>query len=91
MQGQRVRAWKVRMNFQGRRDCETEIYVRESNNVVGHMRNLYIDCAPASMRSRSPRPRPFVSRAANPVPMSKPISKAHDNRSTPAVDFAPRK
>lgn len=37
--GQHVRAWKVRMNFEGRRECETEIYVREGNNVVGQVRN----------------------------------------------------
>jgi hypothetical protein len=27
------------MNFEGRRECETGIYVREGNNVVGHVRN----------------------------------------------------
>ena len=37
--GQRVQAWKVRINFEGRRECDTEIYIRESNNVVGHARN----------------------------------------------------
>ena len=37
--GQRVQAWKVRINFEGRRECDTEIYVREGNNVVGHARN----------------------------------------------------
>ena len=37
--GQRVQAWKVRINFAGRRECDTEIYIRESNHVVGHARN----------------------------------------------------
>ena len=37
--GQRVQAWKVRINFEGRRECDTEIYIREGNNVVGHARN----------------------------------------------------
>ena len=33
--GQRVRAWQVRLNFDGRRDCETEIEIRDrENNVV---------------------------------------------------------
>ena len=37
--GQRIQAWKVRINFEGRRECDTEIYIREGNNVVGHARN----------------------------------------------------
>ncbi|HET7006865.1 MAG TPA: hypothetical protein VFK65_15280 [Candidatus Binatia bacterium] len=39
VEGQRVRAWKVRVDFSGRRDCETDILVREGNNIVGHARN----------------------------------------------------
>ena len=39
IEGQRVRAWKVRINFAGRRDCETDIFVREGNNIVGHARD----------------------------------------------------
>lgn len=39
IEGQRVRAWKVRVNFAGRRDCETDIFVREGNNIVGHARD----------------------------------------------------
>lgn len=39
VEGQRVRAWKVRVNFDGRRDCETDVIVREGNNIVGHARN----------------------------------------------------
>jgi hypothetical protein len=39
VEGQRVRVWKVRMGFEGRRECETEIFVREGNHVVGHVRN----------------------------------------------------
>jgi hypothetical protein len=39
VEGQHARAWKVRMNFEGRRECETKIYVREGKNVVGHVRN----------------------------------------------------
>lgn len=39
IEGQRIRAWKVRIRFDGRRDCETDIFVREGNNVVGHARD----------------------------------------------------
>lgn len=37
--GQRIRAWKARVRFDGRRDCNTDIYIREGNNVVGHARD----------------------------------------------------
>ena len=37
--GQRIRAWRVRIRFDGRRDCETDIFIREGNNVVGHARD----------------------------------------------------
>ena len=40
IEGQRVRAWKVRFNFEGRRDCETDIVIREGGNIVGHARNF---------------------------------------------------
>lgn len=39
IEGQRVRAWKVRINFDGRRDCETDVLIREGNNIVGHARD----------------------------------------------------
>ena len=39
IEGQRVRAWKVRVNFVGQRDCETDVLIREGNNIVGHARN----------------------------------------------------
>jgi hypothetical protein len=39
IEGQRVRTWKVRLNFEGRRECNTEVYVREGNNVVGRAVN----------------------------------------------------
>jgi hypothetical protein len=38
--GQRVRAWKVRINFAGQRECDTNIIVREGNNVVGQARDF---------------------------------------------------
>ena len=35
-EGQRIRAWKVRLRFDGPHACETEIFVREGTNIVGH-------------------------------------------------------
>jgi len=40
VEGQRVREWKVRIRFDGRRDCETEISVREGDTSVGRLRNF---------------------------------------------------
>ncbi len=39
IEGQQIRAWKVRINFTGRRDCDTDVVVREGNNIVGHLRD----------------------------------------------------
>lgn len=39
-EGQRVRAWKVRIRFDGRRDCETDIVVREGNTIAGNVRDF---------------------------------------------------
>jgi len=38
-EGQRVRAWKVRIRFDGRRDCSTDIVIREGNNTAGQVNN----------------------------------------------------
>jgi hypothetical protein len=40
MEGARIRAWKVRVRFDGNRNCETEIVVREGNDVVAQVRNV---------------------------------------------------
>ncbi|HXK28471.1 MAG TPA: hypothetical protein VJ646_09475 [Candidatus Binatia bacterium] len=40
MEGQRIRAWKVRIRFDGARDCETEIEVREGGDVVARTRRI---------------------------------------------------
>jgi hypothetical protein len=37
--GQHIRSWKVRIRFDGRRDCETDVYVREGNTIAGHARD----------------------------------------------------
>ena len=39
VEGRRVRAWRVRIQFDGRRECQTDVLVREGNNIVGHVRN----------------------------------------------------
>ena len=40
IEGQRIRAWKVRINFEGRRECETEIEIREAGNVIARARRF---------------------------------------------------
>jgi len=40
VEGQRLRAWKVRVNFAGQRECETDVIIREGNNIVGQARNF---------------------------------------------------
>jgi hypothetical protein len=39
IEGQRIRAWKVRIRFDGRRECDTDLLIREGNNIVGHARD----------------------------------------------------
>ena len=39
IEGQRIRAWKVRVRFDGQRECETDIFIREGNTIVGHARD----------------------------------------------------
>jgi hypothetical protein len=39
VEGQRLRAWRVRIDFSGRRECETDVLVREGGSIVGHVRN----------------------------------------------------
>jgi hypothetical protein len=42
IEGQRIRAWKVRINFAGARECETEIEVREGGDVVARTRRIHL-------------------------------------------------
>ena len=37
--GQRIRSWRVRVRLNSDRECETEIMVREGNEMVGRARN----------------------------------------------------
>jgi hypothetical protein len=39
IEGQRIRLWKVRIRLDGNRECETEISVREGNDLVGQERH----------------------------------------------------
>ena len=34
VEGTRIRSWKVRLRFDGNRECETEIAIREGGDVV---------------------------------------------------------
>lgn len=39
VEGQRIKAWRVRIRLDGDRECETEILVREGDEVVGRARD----------------------------------------------------
>ena len=39
VEGHRIRVWKVRLRFDGQRECETDIVIREGSNVTGNIRN----------------------------------------------------
>ena len=80
-------AWKVRINFEGRRECDTKFMFAKATMSSG-TREI-TDYAPASMKSQFRPLRHFVSRDANPVSIYKPISKDPASRSIAAVNFAP--
>lgn len=40
VEGQRIRSWKVRIRFDGNRECETEIAIREGSDVVAQVRRI---------------------------------------------------
>lgn len=40
VEGTRIRAWKVRVRFDGNRECETEIMIREGGDVVAQARRI---------------------------------------------------
>jgi hypothetical protein len=40
VEGQRIKGWRVRVQFDGNRECETEIEIREGNDVVARERNF---------------------------------------------------
>ena len=40
VEGSRIRAWKVRVRFDGNRECETEITVREGGDIVAQARRV---------------------------------------------------
>ena len=42
LDGQRVRFWKVRVRFEGRRDCQADLFIRDGHNVVGQLRDFRV-------------------------------------------------
>jgi hypothetical protein len=40
IEGQRIRSWKIRVQFDGNRECETEISVREGGETVAQGRRI---------------------------------------------------
>jgi hypothetical protein len=40
VEGTRIRSWKVRVRFDGNRECETEISIREGGEVVAQGRRI---------------------------------------------------
>jgi len=40
IEGRPVRLWKVRIGFEGRRECDTDIVIREGNNTIGQARHF---------------------------------------------------
>lgn len=40
IEGQRIRSWKVRLHFEGKRECDTDVRIRESGTVIGVERNF---------------------------------------------------
>jgi hypothetical protein len=40
IEGQRIRSWKVQLRLEGNRECETEITIREGNDLVGQGRRV---------------------------------------------------
>lgn len=40
MEGQRIRAWRVRIRLEGNRPCDTEIEIREGRDLVGRARDF---------------------------------------------------
>ena len=40
VEGRLVRNWKLRLNFEGRRECETDVAIREGNKVIGQVRHF---------------------------------------------------
>jgi hypothetical protein len=42
VEGTRIRAWKVRLRFDGNRECETEIAIREGSDVVAQAQRVMV-------------------------------------------------
>jgi len=42
VEGTRIRSWKVRLRFDGNRECETEIAIREGSEVVAQAQRVMV-------------------------------------------------
>ena len=42
VEGTRIRSWKVRLRFDGNRECETEIAIREGSDVVAQAQRVMV-------------------------------------------------
>lgn len=42
IEGQRIRSWKVRLLLDGNRECETEVAIREGNDLAGQGRRIML-------------------------------------------------
>jgi hypothetical protein len=42
VEGTRIRSWKVRLRFDGNRECETEVVIKEGGDTVAQARNVMI-------------------------------------------------
>jgi hypothetical protein len=40
IEGQRIRTWRVRLRLEGNRECETEVMIREGNDLAGQGRRI---------------------------------------------------
>ena len=83
--GQRVREWKVRVRFDGRRECETDIVcARAKTTSAGCTITISV---PVSMKSSFPLSPVFACAGVNIVLMCSSTSTAHGNELTRTGDF----
>lgn len=81
VEGQRIRAWKVRLRFDGPRACETEIFVREGTTIVGREQRYNLRPGIHEIEIQAAqgfRPRheniASTSRSVSPAPIDKAIA-----------------
>jgi hypothetical protein len=54
--GERIRAWKVRLRFDGKRQCDTDIFIREvkGKDIVGNVRDYRLEPGVNEINLRTP-------------------------------------